>query len=368
MFRRLPHTLPPDPVFEPALDKLGFFVNEADQIRSIKNPEQKYQYAVNKNERVNEVYKQANNTAIRKIVQDRLSGLDIETVRLPLGVSEDQNHLPILVSKDISSRDRVILFFGGRHLEPAILSWRVIGEEGIKVGSLLEFVNAALSGPPPTPEHSMPGIVVANPCQLLWYRGGARAVSENEWLNLPRVSAVHEPFRIDPVKNRIPENGTYEEHVKYVFEHVLPKLVKENAKIDIIALEYLGSAVIDYLASDWSVWASRVTGMSLISPQHKVQDLIEDGAPPEFVEFLSKRSRAYFVSPEKVETPITGRSRFGCNCYASGEHLYQESAVIRSWGSILDWFSRLYADPSFEEVPFVEVDDGDDAEQVKLGW
>ncbi|KAK4943569.1 hypothetical protein LTR10_016863 [Elasticomyces elasticus] len=368
MFRRLPHTLPPDPVFEPALDKLGFFVNEADQIRMTKNPEQKYQYAVNKNDRVNEVYKQANNTAIRKIVQDRLSGVGVETVRLPLGVSENQNHTPILVSKDISSRDRVILFFGGRHQEPGVLSWRVIGEEGIKVGSLLDFINAAMFSPPPTPDHSTPGIIVANPCQLLWYRGGARAVSENEWLNLPRASAVYEPFRLDAIKNRIPENSTYEEHVKYVFEHVLPELVKKNAKIDIIALEYLGSAVIEYLASDWWFWTSRVTGVSLISPQHKVQDLIEDGAPTEFVEFLSKRSRAYFVSLEKIETPISGRSRFGCNCYASGEHLYQDGAVIRSWGSILDWFNRLYADPSFEEVPFVEVDNEDDAEQVKLGW
>lgn len=34
----------------------------------------------------------------------------------------------------------------------------------------------------------------------------------------------------------------------------------------------------------------------------------------------------------------------------------------------MDWFNTLYVDPSFEEVPFVIVDDGDDAEEVKLGW
>lgn len=117
-----------------------------------------------------------------------------------------------------------------------------------------------------------------------------------------------------------------------------------------------------------NTWASRVTGISLISPQHKVQDLVDDGAPPEFTDFLSKRSRAYFVSPHKIETPLSGRSRFGCNCYASGEELYQENAVVRSWGSILDWFNLLYADPDYEEIPFAGSDGSESAEQEKLGW
>jgi hypothetical protein len=61
MFRRLPHTLPPDPVFPADLEKLGFFINEHDQIRMIKKPTQKYKYQINKNDRINELYKQANN-------------------------------------------------------------------------------------------------------------------------------------------------------------------------------------------------------------------------------------------------------------------------------------------------------------------
>lgn len=64
MFRRLPHTLPPDPSFEPTLEKLGFFVNDDDQIRMIKNPEQKYRYEINKNDRINQLYKQANNSKL----------------------------------------------------------------------------------------------------------------------------------------------------------------------------------------------------------------------------------------------------------------------------------------------------------------
>jgi hypothetical protein len=154
--------------------------------------------------------------AIRKIVLDRLHDLDLETVNCPLGTEENDNHVPILVSKQISSKDRVIVYFGERNADLGILSWRVIGEEGVNHGSLVDFVKAALTGPAPTAKDTAPGIIIANPCQLLWYRGGSRAVSQLEWLEgLPKPSAVHEAMRIDPVKNTIPGNKDYREHVHY---------------------------------------------------------------------------------------------------------------------------------------------------------
>ena len=178
-----------------------------------------------------------------------MTTLGFETVRLPLGASADEKHIPILVSKDIASKDRVIVLFGERHQEPGIFSWRVIGEEGINVGSAVDFASAAMFGPSPTPAHSAPGIIVANPCQLLWYRGGGRAVSTDEWMNLRRASAVSEPFKIDDVKNQVPGNGNYEEHVQCVFEEVLPRLVRKEAKIDVVGIEYSGSTAVEYLAS-----------------------------------------------------------------------------------------------------------------------
>ncbi len=62
MFRRLSHTLPEDPVFPANLQELGYFINAEDRIRQIKKPEQKYQFVVNRNERVNDVYKKAMNS------------------------------------------------------------------------------------------------------------------------------------------------------------------------------------------------------------------------------------------------------------------------------------------------------------------
>ena len=95
---------------------------------------------------------------------------------------------------------------------------------------------------------SAPGIIIANPCQLLWYRGGGRAVSNYEWTCLPRPTAVHDAPRVDAVKNRIPGNGDYVEHVQYIWEKVIPSLVKPAAKVDFIGVEYTGMAVLEYLA------------------------------------------------------------------------------------------------------------------------
>ena len=62
MFRRLPNSLPKDPVFPADLKELGYFVNDNDQIRMIKKPEEKFQFAITKNDRYNEVHKEAMNS------------------------------------------------------------------------------------------------------------------------------------------------------------------------------------------------------------------------------------------------------------------------------------------------------------------
>ena len=62
MFRRLSNELPKDPAFSTDLGELGYFINDKDQIRQIANPTKKYQYKINRNDRVNEVYKEAMNS------------------------------------------------------------------------------------------------------------------------------------------------------------------------------------------------------------------------------------------------------------------------------------------------------------------
>jgi hypothetical protein len=49
---------------------------------------------------------------------------------------------------------------------------------------------------------------------------------------------------------------------------------------------------------------------------------------------------------------LTGREEYGCNCYASGEELYQENVIIAAWRSMLDWFNLIVSSPGYEEVEF----------------
>lgn len=69
MFRRLSNTLPPDHVFPADLDKLGYFVDENDIIRQKATPKQGYQYKINRNDRVNDLYKEAMNSTCCAIRQ-----------------------------------------------------------------------------------------------------------------------------------------------------------------------------------------------------------------------------------------------------------------------------------------------------------
>lgn len=61
MFRRLSTNLPKDPIIEADLDKLGYFINENDQMRQKANPDVKYQYKINRDERINDMHKEAMN-------------------------------------------------------------------------------------------------------------------------------------------------------------------------------------------------------------------------------------------------------------------------------------------------------------------
>jgi hypothetical protein len=54
---------------------------------------------------------------------------------------------------------------------------------------------------------------------------------------------------------------------------------------------------------------------------------------------------------------MTGRTDFGCNCYASGENMYPENIIVKAWRSMLDWFNVIHASPGFEEAEYVLQDD-----------
>ena len=92
-------------------------------------------------------------------------------------------------------------------------------------------------------------MVVANPGQLIWCYSKGKAMGRLEWECQPRESAIHAPFQVEE-KNLVDGHHDTEEHVESVFENVLRQAGNPQAKIDIIGAEWVGTAVVKYLASN----------------------------------------------------------------------------------------------------------------------
>lgn len=168
----------------------------------------------------------------------RLERLGLVKIRLPLGASEADKHVPIYVSKDLKDKKEIIVLFGEACQDLGIFAHRVIGGKGgIDVGSAVGFIkyisfSAAKEG------REAPGIILANLGQLFWSYRAKRALTLVSWGALPRKSAADPPYDLDEYKNSIPENKSCKEHVSCIFENVLanPEFCAQDSKIQIVGV------------------------------------------------------------------------------------------------------------------------------------
>ncbi|KAI9879031.1 MAG: hypothetical protein M1830_009830 [Pleopsidium flavum] len=371
MFRRLSSSLPKDPEFPPYLEALGYYVTQNDQIRSIANPDKEFNFFISKNDRVNEMQREAMNICIRKIVLERLEASGLDTVHVPLGTSKDEPHIPILASSEISKKKRVVVVLGEANQDLGIWAYRTIGQKGINQGSAVDFVKelqnhtATMFSPSASrsDDGSSSGVIIANLGQLVWYRGGRRAMTLITWRALPRRSAVHMSMHLDGVKNRVSGNEDSDKHVNHLFTKVLPELLGKDTKVDVIGIGDGAAEAVRFLNANWSQWSSRIDAIALGAPRHYLKELTNEA----FREFLSKRGRAYLTSPEPIDTPLSGREMYGCNCYASGESYYSECVMQNIYRPVLDFFQLVAEVPGYEEVEtfITPPHDGDEIEEVE---
>lgn len=173
-------------------------------------------------------------------------GLKIQ--RLPRTAGPTDPHIPIWISSNISDAKRIVLYVGERSQDLGILAYRKI-HDSVNAGSIYDFAEAVLETK--VKEEEAPGLVVANPGQLLWYRGGERAVTMSSWYNLPRRTAVHPVMRIDEERNKIPGHGIPSEHIATVFEDILNQTSKKSdAEVDVVAVGDGGYETVLYLSQN----------------------------------------------------------------------------------------------------------------------
>ncbi|MCJ1383649.1 hypothetical protein MMC17_006763 [Xylographa soralifera] len=368
MFRRVESSLPKDFHFPADLEGLGYNINDTDQIRSIEKPDQEFHYFISKNERCVEMQREAMNSiatlslqnpslpiraaCIRREVLSRLAASSMDIVRLPIGATPKDNHVPILASSHLPTAKRVIVYVGESCQDLGIFAYRLIGANNLASGSAVEFVNHLK-----TASRDPPAIIMANPGQLIWYRRGQRAMTQQTWHAIPRDAAVSESMMIDSVRNIVPQNENIQKHVACLFEQVVEKLPSQNAKIDIIGIGDGALEVVEFLQQDWKKWEGRVDAIVVGASHIWKTDIKDEG----FGKFWGRRGRAYLISPENLDAPLTGRDEFGCNCFSSGEPSYVELIMPRAYKSMLDYFKVVADNPGYEAEPqnFSEVNSSD---------
>lgn len=252
MFRLRARGLPADPSFPADLDKLGYYINGDDQIRSKQYPADPYRFSVNKNSRYNDVYKEAFNQTVREEVIRRLESLDLEPFYLPQCTNEkpvQTASIPIMMTppEQLKHCKSVIVINNTWKDDLGIWSYRVASNIGtVDSGSAVSIVKDIVRRLPY--EDAAPGFIILNPGQMMYSYRVDRAMTMSSWDAQPRASGVHEAAIAHPL-NQIPYNNSSAEHVSYVFKNVIQneKFVLRSASIYCIARDDGAGTIAEYL-------------------------------------------------------------------------------------------------------------------------
>ncbi|PHH79822.1 hypothetical protein CDD80_3683 [Ophiocordyceps camponoti-rufipedis] len=375
MFRRHWSGLPKEVFFPTDLKELGYFVNDDDEIRNIEAPDFYFKFFLDHNSRINHRQRFVFDHALEDIVHLRLEKLGLNKVRLPLGVKEDERHVPIMASSDIASKSHVILIIGEPCQELGVLAKRVAsGRGGIDKGSMVSVVRALQRQPSSADDAAAPGILLANPGQLHWWPEGRRALTTVAKDAVPLPSLVHRGSRFVSGLHDVPLNEDPEAHVRYVCRQVVERLVRPDARISLVAIGQSCELLTQYLddADNWAAWESRLNSMLLLG--HLWSD---DGlGNPALKDFLAKRTRAYLVSDLPLDLPLAppagnadeGIPKLGCPCYSSSEPFYTELILIRALESVCSYIQAAATTPGFENPPIVVTKRPPPDEVAEVDW
>ncbi|PSS03213.1 hypothetical protein BD289DRAFT_478685 [Coniella lustricola] len=417
MFRRRWSGLPEDPEFPTDLEKLGYFINEIDEIRSCADPNLYFNYFIDKNSRINDRLRFAFTIAVDDIIHARLTSLGLDRLALPVSVRGDDSkpQTPIFVTPDLAAKKRIVVVFGETNQDLGVLAHRVIARQGgINEGSMVSIVKALLAkkgsntntitanddekatrknaqdatndtnSNSTNEKDEEVGIILANSGETWWWPDGKRALCYRQSMNAKMESAAHKGIAYNSAVHGIPGNEDIDAHVKCVFESILgnPEFVgsclgsqeqEGTATVQVIGISEGAIAAEKYLDENWHRWSRNVGCLALIGDGLAIGEVKNES----FKQFLAKKARAYITSTEDVGTPIansTGNTgtltftNYGCPVLASGENYYSELTLIKAKGHVIPWMSKVYKAGKTYVNPVMDITFCDESYAPTTEW
>ncbi|KAJ4013051.1 hypothetical protein NW752_006328 [Fusarium irregulare] len=358
MFRRHWSGLPKDASFPKGLAGLGYFINDQDEVRSIKNPECYYKFFTSKNSRVNDRQKFNFHHALEDIIHERLEKEGLQKFQLLPG---NKKQCPIFLSPNIAKTARIVIIFGQPTHDLGVIAGRVInGPDGITKGSMISVVQALAKQRAGPDDPEPPCVLLANMGQRFWWPEEGRAITIEDAADIPLPSLVHAGRKYSKELNEIPGSETPIAHMATVFNKALD--MNKDAKVDIIAIGQSCETALQFFENNdnWAQWGPRLGGMLFMGTAFRADSLVN----AEFQDFLAKRTRGYLVSDDPLDTPLAmpgGNPSLmivphGCPCFSSGDHQYVEMTLIKALEPALAYLQDIALNPGFEnpEMPVAE--------------
>ena len=181
--------------------------------------------------------------AIHTIIKDRLMGMGMEILTLPISKGVQRHKTPVFVSSNISQASSVVVFIGEMVEDLGVFSYRDICQEGLGFGSVIKLAKWVLGE---SPKSSTTALVIANPGARVWLNSTDSAVNMESFNARSRRSAASRA-RYPSARNTIQGNETLAKHTKTLFEDLLFQKMKQGSMVDVLGLSEGGFAALMYL-------------------------------------------------------------------------------------------------------------------------